>query len=127
MSSHQPLRVLVDDVRSFRDGRPCRVARSSDAGVALLRSLAGSRIDELWLDHDLVGDDTIAPVVEELCSSPYDVGSVIVHASRSGPAMRVVAALRAAGYAVSRSYDLRLWTHNLSDPIGKLNVEGGSR
>ena len=121
------MRVLIDDVRSFRDGRLCLVARSSADGLALLGSLAGSRIDELWLDHDLVGDDTIWPVVELLCAAPREVGAVVVHASRSGPAMRVVHALRAAGYAVSRSYDLRLWTHKLSDPVGKLDVEGGSR
>jgi hypothetical protein len=41
------LTVLVDDVRSFRDGRPCLVARSSAAGVELLQRLAGTRIDHL--------------------------------------------------------------------------------
>lgn len=123
-----PSRVLVDDVRGFRDHRPCTVARSSAEGVALLRSLAGQRIDELWLDHDLVGDDTVWPVVEELRATSYDVGAVIVHASRSGPAVRVAQALRAAGYSVSRSYDLTLWTHEvLSDPARTVQEEGGRR
>jgi hypothetical protein len=32
-----PLTVLVDDVRRFRDGRTCPVARSSSEWVAVLR------------------------------------------------------------------------------------------
>jgi hypothetical protein len=118
--------VLVDDVRSFRDGRECMIARTSASAVRLLRSLAPQRIDELWLDHDLVGDDTIWPVVELLITRPLEVGAVVVHAARSGPAMRVVAALRAAGYAVRRDYDLRIWTHEMSDPTGTIVGRGGS-
>jgi hypothetical protein len=118
--------MLIDDVRSFRDGRARLVARSSADGVRLLTSLANQTIDELWLDHDLVGEDTIWPVVELLVARPQPIDSVIVHASRSGPAMGVVQALRAAGYAVSRSYDLTIWTHKLSDPDANLEVRGGS-
>ena len=122
------LTVLVDDVRSFRDGRPCLVARSSAAGVALLQSLTGQRIDELWLDHDLGGDDTIWPVVSELIEHRFSVGTVVVHAARSGPAMRVVQALRGVGYEVRRDYDLRRWTHQmLSDPAENLEVRKGCR
>jgi hypothetical protein len=59
-----PLTVLVDDVRAFRDERPALVARSSHEALRLLDGLGGTRIDDLWLDHDLVGDDTIRPVVD---------------------------------------------------------------
>lgn len=118
--------VLVDDVRSFRDGRPCLVARSSAAGVDLLRSLGQQRIDELWLDHDLAGDDTVWPVVVELAARRYDVGRVYVHAARSGPAMRVKAALVAADYLAQRSYDLTLWRHEVSYPAGTMESRGGS-
>ena len=41
--------------RSFTDDRPAEVARTSAEGVALLAR--GGHIDELWLDHDLGGDD----------------------------------------------------------------------
>jgi len=58
--------VLIDDVRRFRDGRPCLIARSSAAGVKLLEQLHRQRIEHLWLDHDLTGDDTIWPVVHLL-------------------------------------------------------------
>ena len=72
--------VLVDDLRDFTDGRVATVARTSAEGVALLTSLRESRIDELWLDHDLGGDDTIWPVVEVLEraafeGTPLDVGA----------------------------------------------------
>lgn len=107
-----PLTVLVDDVRSFRDGRPCLIARSSTDGVALLQSLRHRSIDHLWLDHDLIGDDTIWPVVRlledaALDGQPFDVVEAHVHASRSGPAHQRVVSLRRAGYPVLRSYDLR--------------------
>ncbi|WP_309232287.1 cyclic-phosphate processing receiver domain-containing protein [Micromonospora tarensis] len=58
--------VLVDDLRSFVDGRSAEVARTSTAGVGLLDRYRDRRLDELWLDHDLGGDDTNWPVVEVL-------------------------------------------------------------
>lgn len=112
----QPLTVLVDDVRSFRDGRTCRIARSSADGVALLTELRRQRIDHLWLDHDLAGDDRIWPVVHflddaALAGEPFDVGVVHVHASRALPAHEMVISLRRAGYRVERSAVLRMWRH----------------
>lgn len=97
--------VLVDDLRSFRDGRPCLVARTSVEGVELLRSLRGQGLCELWLDHDLGGDDTVRPVVAELEEAafngePYDVGLVIVHTSNPAGGDVVVRALRPWGYRV---------------------------
>src|SRR6478736_653193 len=53
------LRVLVDDVRDFKDGRAAVVLRTSADAVAYVQALDGRRVDELWLDHDLVGDDTV--------------------------------------------------------------------
>lgn len=110
----EPLTVLIDDVRAFRDGRPALVARSSAEGLTLLASLAGRRIDDLWLDHDLVGRDTIAPVVEWMVSqakagAPVPVGVVHVHASRFVAAHEVRTALAAAGYPVRLSHDLGMW------------------
>lgn len=109
------LTVLIDDVRSFRDGRTCFIARSSAAGVELLTTLRGSRIDDLWLDHDLVGEDTIWPVIRLLEDAyldgrTFDVGLVHIHTSRSGPAHRMGISLRRAGYRTDRSVNLRLWT-----------------
>jgi hypothetical protein len=110
-----PLTVLVDDVRGFSDERPALVARSSQEALALLDGLGGKRIDHLWLDHDLVGEDTIGPVVDlmvQLASAgtPLNVGQVHIHSANVGAGHRMGAELRAAGYAVVRSYSLGMWT-----------------
>jgi hypothetical protein len=55
--------VLMDDVRGFRDQRTALVARSSPEALQFLDELKGAPIDHLWLDHDLVGTDTVDPVV----------------------------------------------------------------
>jgi hypothetical protein len=110
-----PLTVLVDDVRDFKDERPALVARSSPEALRLLDELEGERIDHLWLDHDLVGRDTVRPVVERLVhrarkGSPQNVGQIHIHTAniRAGHRMGIV--LRAAGYAVVRSYAVTIWT-----------------
>ena len=110
-----PLVVLVDDVRSFRDGRPCLLVRSSAAAVELLRGLHGKHVDELWLDHDLAGDDDVWPVVRllkdaHLNGEPFDIGVIHVHASRSGAAHQVLVSLRRAGYTTIRSNNPRVRT-----------------
>ena len=109
-----PLTVLVDDVRGFKDERPALVARSSQEALKLLDELRGRRIDHLWLDHDLVGDDTIRPVVDLLVKlaregSSLDVGTIHIHTSNIGAGHRIGVELRAAGYAVVRSYALAMW------------------
>lgn len=108
--------VLIDDVRSFRDDRPCRVARSSSAGDALLEALREEHIQELWLDHDLQGEDAIWPVVHllddaALAGRPFNIRTIYVHASRALPAHEVVISLRRAGYAVVRRTALGQWRH----------------
>jgi hypothetical protein len=37
--------VLIDDLRSFVDGRDAEVARTSSAGVELLTGFRGQRLD----------------------------------------------------------------------------------
>lgn len=110
-----PLTVLVDDVQCFRDARPCRVARTSAAGVALLNDLRHTRVDDLWLDHDLGGEDTVWPVIRlledaHLCGRPFDITTVHIHTARAGPAHQMGISLRRAAYETVRSYNLRLWT-----------------
>nr|WP_165947382.1 cyclic-phosphate processing receiver domain-containing protein [Micromonospora sp. 15K316] len=96
--------VLIDDLRSFvGDGRAARVARTSAEGVEVLGGQRGQRLDELWLDHDLGGDDTIWPVVELLERAafeerPFDIGVVYVHSANPAGAARVTQALGRWGY-----------------------------
>ena len=59
------LTVLIDDLRDFRDGREAIVLRTSTDGLSYLNGFQG-HLDELWLDHDLGGDDTIRPVTLHL-------------------------------------------------------------
>jgi len=95
--------VLVDDLRSFTDGRAAEVARTSVAGVAVLQRCRGERVDELWLDHDLGENDTIWPVVEFLERAafeghPVDVGVIYIHSANPSGAAKMALVLRRWGY-----------------------------
>ena len=93
--------MLIDDLRSFVDGRAAEVARTRRG----LERRRGQRLDELWLDHDLGGEDTIWPVVEVLEraafeESPFDIGTVYVHSANPPGAAKIVQALGRWGYRV---------------------------
>lgn len=105
MTGRTPVIVLVDDLRSFVDGRRAEVARTSTAGVELLDRHRNDRLDELWLDHDLGGEDTIWPVVEVLERAafeghPFDVGVIVVHSANPAGAAKMAQALRRWDYPV---------------------------
>ncbi|WP_433516223.1 cyclic-phosphate processing receiver domain-containing protein [Nonomuraea sp. CA-143628] len=57
----EPLILGIDDLRPLP--RTSRVARTSEEGIQLLQEHRDGFIDELWLDHDLGGDDSIMRVV----------------------------------------------------------------
>lgn len=97
--------VIVDDLRSFVDGRAAEVARTSSSGIELLARYRTERVDELWLDHDLGGDDTIWPVVETLERAafegqPFDVGVIVIHSANPAGAAKMAQVLRHWGYHV---------------------------
>lgn len=105
MPSYESRIVLVDDLRSFVDGRSADVARTSTAGVELLERCHDQRLDELWLDHDLGEDDTIWPVVEVLERAafegrPFDVGLINIHSANPAGVAKMAQALRRWGYRV---------------------------
>ncbi|MGN9894874.1 cyclic-phosphate processing receiver domain-containing protein [Micromonospora sp. L31] len=106
MVTEKPPRILlVDDLRSFVDGRVAQVARTSAAGIEALERHRGQWLDELWLDHDLGGDDTIWPVVEVLEQAafeehPFDIGVVYVHSANPAGAAKIAQVLRRWGYHV---------------------------
>ena len=100
-----PAVVLIDDLRSFVDGRAAQVARTSTAGVELLERYRAHRLDELWLDHDLGADDTIWPVVELLEraafeQNAFDIGHVYIHSANPPGAAKIRQALQRWGYDV---------------------------
>ncbi|MFF8770625.1 cyclic-phosphate processing receiver domain-containing protein [Kitasatospora sp. NPDC015120] len=105
-STPTPVILGIDDLRALPTAT--RIARTSHEGVQLLREHRDTRIDELWLDHDLGGDDDILPVVtllEEAASSgrPFEIGTVLVHSANPVGAATVVRALTRWNYRVRRA------------------------
>lgn len=114
VNDDDPLIVLVDDVRVFKDGRAQVVARSVDEALDALDRLNDRRIDELWLDYDIVGG-TSQPVVDRLVrmagvGHPLDIGLILVHSSRVPEGLHVTQELAHAGYRAERNYAQGIWT-----------------
>ncbi|MFI1104589.1 cyclic-phosphate processing receiver domain-containing protein [Streptomyces melanogenes] len=65
-----PVILGIDDLRPLP--WTTRIARSSGEGVKLLQEHRDSLIDELWLDHDLGGDDSILPVMTLLEEAAFN-------------------------------------------------------
>ncbi|MET7388525.1 cyclic-phosphate processing receiver domain-containing protein [Streptomyces sp. NPDC005529] len=106
--SAAPTRVIlgIDDLRPLP--WTTRIARSSGEGIKLLQEHRDSFIDELWLDHDLGGDDSISPVVtlmEEAAFNgrPFRIGMVFVHSANPIGAETVVRSLTRWNYHVRRA------------------------
>ncbi|MFB7504618.1 cyclic-phosphate processing receiver domain-containing protein [Streptomyces broussonetiae] len=102
----KPVILGIDDLRPLP--RATRIARTSREGIQLLQEHRDSFIDELWLDHDLGGDDTIMAVVtlmEEAAFSgrPFRIGTVFVHSANPIGAEAVVRALTRWNYPVRRA------------------------
>lgn len=96
----------IDDLRPLP--RATRIARTSREGVDLLEEHRGRYVDELWLDHDLGGDDSILPVVTLLEEAafegrPFLIGTVYVHSANPIGSQTVVRALTRWGYHVRRA------------------------
>lgn len=83
--------LVIDDLKSFDFGEQEVIyARNSEAGFAELQRLAqlsliDSPVDgiDLWLDHDLGGEDTIRPICLMLAEmayygSPYPVEKIVI-------------------------------------------------
>ncbi|MFF7967402.1 MULTISPECIES: cyclic-phosphate processing receiver domain-containing protein [Streptomyces] len=101
-----PVILGIDDLRPLP--WTTRIARSSGEGVKLLQEHRDSFIDELWLDHDLGGDDSILPVVtllEEAAFNgrPYRIGTVFVHSANPIGAETVVRSLTRWNYQARRA------------------------
>lgn len=87
--------LVVDDLRVFPF--PATYARTSAEGLSILNVV--ENIDELWLDHDLGGDDTTMAVVDYLMERGfYDwllpIGRVFVHTDNTPAGDTIVRCLR---------------------------------
>lgn len=101
--------VVIDDLRSFTDGRDALYARSSQEALVLLDELAATEsvVDELWLGHDLGGFDTIRPVVLWLAeraatSTALPITAIYVHTANPSNADSMVRQLSLYYEKVSR-------------------------
>jgi len=117
----EPLTVLIDDARDFKDGRAAHTARTANAAFELLSALQGRRIDDLWLDYDLIGG-SVQPVVDHLLrlaagGRPLDVVRIHVHSANVREGHRITEALARAGYPASRSFAANMW-RRASPPEG---------
>ena len=123
-----PRIVLIDDLRSFVDGRRAEVARTSAAGILLLARCRDQRLGELWQDHDLGGDDTIWPVVEVLERAafeerPFDVSNHQHSLCQSGRSGADGAGSPALGLSSQRN--VRLGRSRLFGRVFPYGVTGG--
>ncbi|MFI0449817.1 cyclic-phosphate processing receiver domain-containing protein [Actinomadura sp. 6N118] len=101
-----PVILGIDDLRPLPQAT--RIARTSREGVQLLEEHRDRQIDELWLDHDLGGDDSILPVVtllEEAAfnGQPFQIGMIFVHSANPSGAETMVRALTRWNYPVRRT------------------------
>ncbi|MEV3926957.1 cyclic-phosphate processing receiver domain-containing protein [Actinomadura coerulea] len=96
----------IDDLRPLPG--VTRIARTSREGIQLLEEHRDGFIDELWLDHDLGGDDSIMPVVTVLEEAafngrPFQIGVIFVHSANPSGAETVVRVLKRWNYQVRRA------------------------
>jgi len=93
--------------------------RSSAAALEVIRDLGDTFVHELWLDHDLGGDDTIRPVshLEEIAyfGKPMHVGVIYVHSANAGAAEAVLKGLIRYGYNASRTGTDQLISTSVTD------------
>lgn len=104
--------ILIDDLRYFKkEPSNLIIARNLEDGLKVLKEHSVTRIDELWLDHDLgeVNGEIIEikPIVYELeyqafWDNPYDIGTIFVHTSNPPGANDMVKGLTLRGYNVMR-------------------------
>ena len=86
--------LVIDDLRSFPFH--ATYARTSAQGLVALDAV--DRLDELYLDHDLGGDDTIMLCVDYLMErayfgNPLPIGRVTVHTSNPPGAETIMRSL----------------------------------
>lgn len=102
--------LVIDDVKSFpfEDvGKEVLYARTLAEGFHLLDEY--DQLDELWLDHDLGGEDTIRPLVLQLAESAFNGTpkkiDLVVICSLNAPGADWIASTLERWYPVTRCID----------------------
>ncbi len=102
--------MLIDDLRNFRPESGIVadvVARTSKGALEYLNQFPDTEFKEIWLDHDLGGDDTIMVVVDYLnerafFDNPVNVETIYVHSSNPVGVRQMLAGLERYGYVARR-------------------------
>lgn len=104
--------LLIDDLRSFKDGRITLIARNSEDALTILKHDSTQQYHEIWLDHDLgltpKGEkDTIMPIVDYLCEKAFNgdavlVDTIYIHTSNPVGAKQMITSLSRYGYRTVR-------------------------
>ena len=101
--------MLVDDERDFRDGvippdTAVHTCRTSGDAIRFLdyASIDGTLIDQVWLDHDLGGNDTIMPFIDHIEELYRDgrlpgIREFVIHTSNPAGRVRMIRALAHIG------------------------------
>lgn len=102
------MRILIDDVRRFVDGRDCVVWRSSAEAITGLEAF-NQQVDELWLDYDLGRHDDLRPVLAYLAQRRAPLVVLAVHIITTNPAggHAIKQLCHQLGYPWERHYSLR--------------------
>jgi len=103
--------LLIDDERSFADGREATVITRSDDAIEHFTDEDGNyngvAYDEVWLDFVLVGSGSggdVAMFASRMAhrGTPLNVGMFKIHTSSWGGAALMQQVLEAAGYKTQR-------------------------
>lgn len=108
--------LIIDDVRNFEldpivmGEHEITYARTSEEGINLLPQ---EKWGQVWLDHDLGGEDTIEPVVDYIIKNKDDflltIENIFVHSMNTVAQERIVDQLSNSTdiyvYAVSLFHD----------------------
>lgn len=95
--------LVIDDIREYEGAVH---ARTSAIGLELLQS---QQWDEVWLDHDLGGEDTIRPVVNWLDEHELDIEIGILTANPVG--------FDYIRLALGRKYPIALYPNGARTPL----------
>lgn len=113
--------LVIDDMKTFpfeATGKEVVYARTLDEGRRLLDGY--DELEELWLDHDLGGGDTIRPLVLSLAEravggNPKPIGLVVV-CSLNAPGADWIASTLDRWYPITRCTDPASLLAKLGDP-----------
>lgn len=106
--------LLIDDDRTFRDGREYTLITSSRGAIEHFSNADGTAkdifYDEVWLDFSLLGGDSIMDFIffasrAAAKGNPLKVGCFVIHTSSWAGATLMGQVLSEAGYAHQR-FDL---------------------